>query len=248
MHTKHQRPRRLAAMAIASAVLAGGAVLLLAGPASAHVHADGDAVVGERADVTFRVPTESDTASTTSVTVTLPLDTPITSVRAQSKAGWTVEIERVDLDAPVVVGDVSVASAIGSITWTATGFGVAPGEFDDFVVQLGPIPDVDELVLPTTQGYSDGTVVEWSELADGAAEPEHPAPVLKVMPAGADGETEGDHDDGATTPTDDPEAPAESEPAVPAIGIAGLALGAFGVVVAIVAIVIAVASSRRVRD
>jgi uncharacterized protein YcnI len=248
MHSNHHRPRRLAAIAAASLALTAGAVLLIAGPAAAHVHVDGDAVVGERADVTVRIPTESDTASTTSLTVTLPLDTPITSVRAQSKPGWTVEITHVDLDTPVVVGDVSVASTIGSVTWTATGPGVAPGEFDDFVVQLGPIPDVDELVLPTTQGYSDGTVVEWSELSEGGVEPEHPAPVLAISPATEDGASDHGDDHGSEEPVETPEEGQVVDQPAQTAAIAGLALGAFGVVVAIVAIVIAIAAVRRTRS
>lgn len=253
MHSNQHHPavarrgRRLFAMAATTVAIAASAVLVTAGPAAAHVHADGDAVVGERADVTFRVPTESETASTTSVTITLPLDMPITSVRAQSKSGWEVEITRVDLDEPVVVGDVSVASAIGSVTWTATGPGVAPGEFDEFIVQLGPIPDAEQLVLPTTQGYSDGTVVEWSEVSDGTTEPERPAPVLLISAAAEDGgDGHGHGSDATEAPGDDhaEETPASNDSG---LELTGIALGAFGLVVAVVAVIIAVVAVRRAR-
>ncbi len=218
----HHARTRIGAIAGAVAALAVGAVIVVAAPASAHVHVDGDAEPGERATLSFRVPTESDTASTTSVVVTLPTDTPITSVSPQAKPGWEIEVSHVDLDPPVVEGDLTIASAIGSVTWTATDGGIPPGEFDDFVVQLGPIPDVPELVLPARQGYSDGTSVDWSEPSvAGGAEPEHPAPVVAVgSPAAAA--------DGGMT----------------AFGIAGLVVGAVALVVAVLALV---AASRRAR-
>jgi len=207
---------RLGAIAGATAALVAAATLVAAGPAAAHVHVDGDAEPGERATLTFRVPTESDTASTTGITVTLPTDTPITSLRAQSKPGWEVELERVELDPPVTSGNVTITSAFGSITWTATGEGIAPDEFDEFVVQLGPIPDAEELVLPTEQVYSDGTVVAWDEVAEGGVEPEDPAPVLQIGEVG-------------------PEAPA-----VDVLAVSGLVTGIVGIVLAALALAVAV--------
>ncbi|MBO9577870.1 MAG: YcnI family protein [Microbacteriaceae bacterium] len=199
MTTQHLYARaRSGVLAGAVVAIAAGAALLVAAPASAHVGVSGDAVAGERATVAFRVPTESDSASTVSVTVHLPLDTPITSVRAQALPGWDFEVERVELDVPVVQGDVTIESAIASFTWTATGEGIRPDEYGIFDVQLGPIPDLPELALPTTQAYSDGEVVEWADLEseheDGhaatAAEAEHPAPVLAIG-QGADAEGSG---------------------------------------------------------
>ena len=43
---------------------------------------------------------------------------------------------------------------------------------------------VDSLSFPADQTYSDGEVVKWAEVAkDGADEPEHPAPTLKLAAA-----------------------------------------------------------------
>ena len=181
----HSQPRaRFGAKSVAVAVLVAGA-LLAASPAAAHVHVDGDAVPGSRTTATFRVPTESDTAATTEVTVLLPTDTPITAVRALTKPGWVFRAERVELDTPVTTGDVTITSAYTAISWTATGDGIAPGEYDEFVVQLGPVPDQAQLVLRTEQGYSDGTTVTWDEVATGGSSPERPAPVLEIGEAGA---------------------------------------------------------------
>jgi hypothetical protein len=43
---------------------------------------------------------------------------------------------------------------------------------------------VDALSFPAVQTYSDGEVVKWDQVAkDGADEPEHPAPTLKLAAA-----------------------------------------------------------------
>jgi hypothetical protein len=43
---------------------------------------------------------------------------------------------------------------------------------------------VDALSFPADQTYSDGEVVKWADVAkDGADEPEHPAPTLKLAAA-----------------------------------------------------------------
>jgi uncharacterized protein YcnI len=189
------RTTQLAAAAVAAAT----ALLALTGasalPVPTHIHVDGDAVAGKSATVTFRVANESDSASTVRVEVRLPADTPLTSVRTLSKPGWDVELTRSELDPPVDVGDgVAVSSYFSAITWTAAGDGIRPGEFDEFVATLGAIPDVAELALPTLQVYSDGSEVDWAEIADHgdehASEGEElaqPAPVLTVAEAGEDG-------------------------------------------------------------
>ena len=72
------------------------------------------------------------------------------------------------------------------MTWTADpGTRIGPGEFADFPLSLGPLPEVDRLVLPAVQTYDDGEVVAWDQppAADGA-EPERPAPAVTLTPAG----------------------------------------------------------------
>src|SRR5690606_22496700 len=141
------------------------------------------------ARVVFRVPTESDTASTTRVEVHFPEDTPLTSARVQPVPGWTAEITREELDEPIEGGHGRVATErIASITWTADDEDAAlgPDEFGEFPVSLGPLPEVDQLVFPALQTYSDGTVVRWIELPEEGTELERPAPVLRLLPAEAD--------------------------------------------------------------
>lgn len=211
--------------------LAGAALLALATavPASAHVHTDGSATVGGYAVVTFRVPTESDTASTTSVRVNLPAGAQFVSVSTLAKPGWTVRLDHADLPAPTTNEDGDkVTTYVTAVTWTATVGGIKPGQFDTFALSVGPIPQVTELVFPTLQTYSDGTKVDWSEVAEGNAEPEHPAPSIAVAAAsdgnsGASGQAAGP----AVGPTGGPDA----------LGVAGLVLGGLGVVLAALALV-----------
>ncbi|MCS5715814.1 YcnI family protein [Herbiconiux sp. CPCC 205716] len=172
------------------ATLSGLAALALAiaAPlsAGAHVRVDpGQAGPGGYTTLTFKVPNESATASTTSLTVDLPTDTPFTSVSYQPVPGWTAQVTTAALPEPIEVGDATVTEAPVSVTWTAIdGAGIGDGEFQLFPISVGPVPDTGSIVLPAHQGYSDGTVVDWDEpLGADGAEPEHPAPVLYVNDA-----------------------------------------------------------------
>ncbi|MEU4395428.1 YcnI family protein [Kribbella sp. NPDC023855] len=173
---------RAAAIAAASALILAGA----AGSASAHVTVSSpDAKPGGYAKLVFRVPTESDNASTTKLVVSLPKDHPFAHVGAQVKDGWKVVKTTEKLPQAVKVGDVTLSEAITTVTWTAAAGGVPPNDFDEFALSVGKLPEgVDSLNFPAVQTYSDGEVVKWEELAkDGADKPEHPAPTLKLVTA-----------------------------------------------------------------
>jgi periplasmic copper chaperone A len=173
---------RAAAITAASALVFVGA----ANSASAHVTVSSpDAKPGGYAKLVFRVPSESDTAGTTKLVVSLPKDRPFSSVSAQVKDGWKVVKTTEKLPAPVKVGDVTLTEAITTVTWTAAAGGVPPNDFDEFALSVGRIPEgVDSLNFPAVQTYSDGEVVKWEEIAkDGADKPEHPAPSLNLTTA-----------------------------------------------------------------
>lgn len=183
------RPRTAAPAALLalSASLVG--VFAGAAPASAHVTVNPrEATQGGYTRVAFRVPTESDTASTTKVEVFLPESDPIPSVSTMPVPGWTVAVERGAPAKPVQAHGQEVTDIVKKITWTAaSGAVVKPGEFQEFPVSLGPLPKVDRLVFKALQTYSDGAVVRWIEEppANGGEEPEHPAPVLALQPESA---------------------------------------------------------------
>ncbi|MDQ3158126.1 MAG: YcnI family protein [Actinomycetota bacterium] len=153
----------------------------VAAAASAHVTVSStDAKAGGFGKLVFRVPTESETASTTKVTVELPAKTPFAFVSSQVKPGWTVKLEEKPLFKPIKVEGFTVSKAVTSVTWTATGDGVAPGQFDEFALSIGPIPNVKSLAFAVQQGYSDESTANWDQIQSGKTEPEHPAPTLDL--------------------------------------------------------------------
>ncbi|MGQ0616156.1 MAG: YcnI family copper-binding membrane protein [Acidimicrobiia bacterium] len=187
------------ARALATTAIVAGMTLALATPALAHVTVNPDEVPrGGFAKLAFRVPNERDDASTVKLEVRLPADHPIANVSVKPKAGWTAEVTRAPLATPIVVHGSEVTEAVSQVTWTAAGTDIKPGEFDEFEVSVGPLPDdVDSLLFPAVQTYSDGEEVAWIEPeVEGQPEPELPAPVLRLTAANA-----GDHD--ASAPDDD---------------------------------------------
>ena len=180
----HVRPLRAlaAASVVTVAVLATGV-----GPASAHVRVSStDAAPGGYGELTFRVPNESDTASTVSLRVQVPADTPLASVSLEPVPGWTATTTTGPIDPPVEVHGSEVTEAVTEITWTADpGAGIAPGQYQTFSISAGPIPEVDAMSFPTVQSYDDGTEQAWIEpTVEGQEEPESPAPVLALAGAG----------------------------------------------------------------
>ena len=161
----------------------GGLLAAGTGVASAHVTvSSADAAPGGYGKMTFRVPNESDTASTVALRIQVPTDPPITSLRAQPVAGWTITMTESELAEPVESHGESVTSAVSVVEFRADpGTGIAPGEFQEFALSGGPLPDAETLTFNTVQTYSDGTEAAWIEpTVEGQAEPERPAPVLTL--------------------------------------------------------------------
>ena len=136
--------------------------------------------------ITFRVPTESASASTTGLKVQFPVATPIASVLVQPQPGWTYTAKSTKLTTPIKTDDGDITEAVSEIDWSATSAaqGIKPGEFGEFVVIAGQLPDAPSITFKAIQAYSDGSQVDWIDVpAPGSsAEPEHPAPVLQLAP------------------------------------------------------------------
>jgi len=177
--------RRLSAFTVA---VLGGLLVLGTGTASAHVTVgSADAAPGGYGKITFRVPNESDAASTVALRIQVPTDTPLASLRAQPVPGWTDILTTSAIDPPVQVGGDSVDTAVSVVEFRADpGGGIAPGQFQEFALSGGPFPDAASLTFNAVQVYSDGSEAAWIEpTVEGQAEPEHPAPVLTLTAAGA---------------------------------------------------------------
>ncbi|WP_446929844.1 YcnI family copper-binding membrane protein, partial [Ralstonia sp. VS2407] len=178
----------------------------------------------------FRVPNESDTASTVKVEVNLPENAPVGSVSTMPVPGWTVAVEKRKVDPPIEVHGSQLTEAVSKLTFTAApNGGVKPGEFQEFPVSMGPLPQVDTMVFKVLQTYSDGNVSRWiEEPTPGAEEPENPAPVLTLAAAAPASASPG-----ASAPAvaagDDDDDDAESGAAT-AFGVAGLVAGLAGLV------------------
>ncbi|WP_405975019.1 YcnI family protein [Streptomyces sp. NBC_00988] len=226
------------------AALATAGVLAAAGVASAHVtvHPESYAKGATDGVLTFRVPNEEDKASTTKVQVYLPTDHPVLGVLVTPQNGWTAKVTTSKLKTPVKTDDGTITDAVSQITWT--GGKIAAGQYEDFNVAFGQLPDdTDQLAFKTLQTYSDGDVVRWIEQTTaGDDEPENPAPVLKL--------TAKESEDGDATPaasastaasatktTSASASSSSSDSTARGLGIAGLIVGVLGLAAGAFAIV-----------
>jgi uncharacterized protein YcnI len=219
----HRVVGRTAAIGVACAV----ALFTLTGLAWAHVTVNPNtAQQGGYTKVSFRVPNERDNTATTQLEVDLPTDHPIASVQTRAVPGWTSTVQKTTLAKPITTGDGRVTEAVSKITWT--GGKIPPGSFEEFDVSMGPLPtDTDQLVFKALQTYDNGEVVRWIDTApEGAPEPDHPAPVLKLTPA--------DVTPAATT----------SIGAGSSAAIWGVTLGAVGIVLGIIGIAVGLRNRR----
>ena len=185
MFTTNLSARRTVLRIGVGVAAAFAAAVSLPGVAQAHVSIQPAAAEpGGFSVVAFRVPNERDDASTTRLQVTLPQDQPLGEVSTTPIPGWTVKTTTRQLDQPIEMFGEQLDEVVSKVTWTATGGGIRPGEYQDFDVSLGQLPESGELVFPTLQTYSSGEKVNWNQVsADDAAEPEHPAPTLSVAAA-----------------------------------------------------------------
>lgn len=229
--------RSLARLGATAAVTLALAVIPVSA-ASAHVRVVPEkTTAGGWTVLTFRVPNESETAATSQVSVDLPTGTPLLSVSTKPVPGWTATVETAPLPEPVDFYGTELTEAPSRVVWTAQpGAEIADGQFQEFEVSAGPLPDAGtRLVLPAHQTYTDGTVVDWVDVAEeGADEPAHPAPELTTTEAEGDGHAADEavvEEVAAVTAV----GPTTSEPDTLArvLGGVGLALGAVALVIAL---------------
>lgn len=206
------------------------AVLMLAVPALAHITVSPDsAPAGSAAVLTFHVPNEEAAADTTKLDMKIPTDHPIVNLLVKPVPGWAVSVKTITLGKPVVTDDGRFTQAVSEVIWS--GGKIAPGQFQDFSVSADPLPTgVSALAFKALQGYSNGDVVRWIDLAaPGQPEPGHPAPVLTL--------TSTTHTAHTTATADAPAAPrAGADGTARALAVAGLATGLLGLAAAAVAL------------
>ncbi|MFF8552784.1 YcnI family protein [Streptomyces sp. NPDC015501] len=243
---------KLSRIALAGGV-AASTVLLVAGPAAAHVSVQpvGEAAKGGYATLNFKVPNERDQASTVKVEVNFPADHPLSSVTPQAVPGWKITIDKSKLDKPLDVHGKKITEAVSKVTWTADDGEIAPGYFQQFPVSVGALPeDADQLVFKAIQTYDNKEVVRWIEEPEaGGDEPDSPAPVLKLTAAAEDGHggAAGDAGKGDDHKAADSDAPTgkSSTAASSSSDTTARTLGIIGIVIGIAGVAFGVLAGRR---
>ncbi|UIX29669.1 YcnI family copper-binding membrane protein [Streptomyces sp. GQFP] len=209
--------------------LTAAGVLAAAGSAFAHVTVHPESYTKGATDgiLTFRVPNEEDTASTTKVQVFLPTDHPVLGVLVTPEEGWTAKVTTTKLKTPIKTDDGTITDAVSEITWS--GGKIEEGEYEDFDVAFGQLPDdTGQLAFKTLQTYSDGNVVRWIETPQtGQEEPENPAPSLQLVAAPASAKSSAGQAVSASA----------SDSTARGLGIAGLVVGVLGLAAAVFALV-----------
>jgi uncharacterized protein YcnI len=204
---------------------AAAITLLTAGAASAHVTVNPKSVSGgSYTQLTFRAPNETAKANFTKLTVHLPAAEPLGSVSTRPIPGWTATTTTAKLAKPITTDDGTTTEYTNAVTWTATGGGIAPDQYQNFDVSVGPLPNSGTMTFAADQSYSDGSVVHWDQVTKaGAAEPEHPAPVLTLTAVATDAASTGSAPVAAVSTKS-----STSDGVARGLGIAGIVVGALG--------------------
>ena len=195
-------------------IIAGFLLVICAAATSAHVTVHPTtAVAGSTSELTFRAPNEQATARFTKLIIHLPAAQPLASLYTRPVPGWAATVTTAPLAKPITTMNGTTTKYTATVTWTATNGGVPPGEYQDFDISTGPLPDKGTMVFTADQTYDNAVTVHWSQLAKaGAAEPDHPAPVLTLTSAS----TSSSSTDGVAR----------------GLGIAGLIVGVLGIALA----------------
>jgi uncharacterized protein YcnI len=163
----------------ATAVLSATTTIVLGagGMAAADVTvSSSDRTPGSTTVLDFAVSDLRD-SPTTKVEITLPTGQAFATVAARPKIGWDTMLMR---PAAATTGPVT------SVVWTLTDnrFGIAPGAFDVFSLQLGPLPASGSLVFPIVATYQNSAVDSWAPMvaAPAPAPPAEPAPAAAAKP------------------------------------------------------------------
>src|SRR5450756_1729548 len=154
--------------AAAVGTLVAAAVIGTATSAVAHVGVFPDSTTaGQGAQLTFRVPDESQTASTIRLVVTLPQDRPFTDISTKPMPGWTTTVTDARLPKPVTVGGATITKAPRTVTWPAQAEPEHP--VPAFTVTAPPATGVNSTSTPAAGVQASGTTPPAATTTDGTA-------------------------------------------------------------------------------
>jgi uncharacterized protein YcnI len=238
---------RLRALAVAG--LAGGLVLAVAAPASAHVtlHSYEAVQGGSDALIQIRVPNEEDNATVTELEIDFPAATPLIGLYVQPTPGWTFQVTNSNLPKPITTDDGTITQYVSKVVWQ--GGSVPVGAYQDFDVDVSQLPMTPTLTVKALQSYSNGDIVRWIELPGPQGQvPDHPAPTLALAPPAAGPPTTAASPAAAPGPAAVDLSDLAKKSAVStadALAIAGIILGGLGLVVGGLAVSILTRSRHR---
>jgi uncharacterized protein len=154
------------------------AVTVLASAGTAWAHAElepSTAAPGSVITLTLEVANEISGQSTTKVQLLFPDGMPLPVVELPPVPGWTATVDG---------GSLGADSTATGVTWSRPSGPV--GEAPRLPIRLGPLPETAQrLQFPVLQTYSNGEEVRWIEPStEGGEDPEHPMPVLTLVPGG----------------------------------------------------------------
>ncbi|NKQ57451.1 DUF1775 domain-containing protein [Amycolatopsis sp. K13G38] len=151
------------------------ALLAFASPAQAKVSiVPGAARGGDTATFAFRLANQQTATNSTRLEIVIPQDKNIAFAEVAPVRGWTANITARPLAQPMRSGDKTITEVVDSIV--LQGGSVGPGQFEQFLITLGPLPAEGMLSFEATQTYAGGRVEKWT----GAN-----APSISLTPAGA---------------------------------------------------------------
>ena len=165
------------------AAAAGAMLAAMAAPAFAHITLEvPQAAIGGGYKAVLRVPHGCKGSATTAIALKVPEG--FLSAKPQPKPGWTLDIKTGDYAKSYTLYGSPVNSGAVEISWS--GGNLPDNEYDEFVVNgtlAGDLKPGDKLYFPVVQTCSTGED-DWIKIpVDGQAEPDTPAPGLKLLPA-----------------------------------------------------------------
>jgi uncharacterized protein YcnI len=204
------------------AAMAAGTFALPVSAAQAHVTLQPNtAPAGGFTRLDVRVPNEEDAANTTKVVVQMPAG--FAGLSYEPVPGWRAAVATRKLSTPVQTADGPLTEEVATITFSATGRGIAPGEFQDFglSLRLPEKPAGTKLTFKALQTYSGGKVVRWI----GAPETDRPAPQVTLKAASETAATATPATTAATAATTDADAGNGLAIVALIVGVLGLLAG-----------------------
>ncbi|VVJ17485.1 Conserved membrane protein in copper uptake [Amycolatopsis camponoti] len=232
-HRRKALPRT--SFALLTAVLG---VLALSPPAAAQVSIVPDRVDGGGTHTfAFRLANERADTKSTRLELVFPQTPPVAYVKVDPAPGWTATVRPRPLNPPIEVGGNVVREVADALV--VEGGAVAPRQFEQFLVTMGPLPADGRLLFEATQTFANGMVAHWNQTTSPA-----PAITFGTGPAAPAAETAGQQ---PVQATNDAAVPVGQVPRSTGGPPFAALWGAFGLALVVIAAVGYRAHRRRLR-